>query len=179
MAESETVAEEVAAQEAPQEARIVGVPAITYRSSFNLLEILRLYDIGAGLLPKREMDRWRTSFALAVSLGGLWSAQSDGQVEGFAAFWRTKKPYVNLGRELPQPDPEGNYAYICWMWRFGEFPLARALQRHVQLVSEGAEFISWHDQRSKTKRRKRSKLWVLDIADETAARVLDRRNGSH
>lgn len=153
--------------------------SLVFRSVFNLRQLFALYDIGAALLPKRERARWCDSFALASSNRGTWTAERDGRTVGLAAFWRTKNPHVNLAREIPVPDPDGNYVYICWMWRFEDIPLARLLQAHVQESVPEAEFIAWHDQRAKTKKRRRARLWVMSIGDANVMRLLASRNGSH
>lgn len=176
MAQPEAVADEAAA--APLALPVAREP-LTYRSRFNLRQLFKLYDVGGSLLPRSERLRWLDSFALAASTEGVWSAERGGNIAGLAAFWRTKNPHVNLRREIPEPDLEGNYVYVCWMWSFDEVALAEQLRAHIIRTIPEAEFIAWHDHRTSVKRKRRGRLWVLKVGDADVANLLAARNGSH
>jgi hypothetical protein len=130
--------------------------SVTFKSKFNLAEILRLYDIGRLLLPKKHYERWRTTLALGVGLNGVLYVERDGNVALLSVFWRTDNVNVDVRYRLPEPNPDGQTAYVCWLWNDLGPRGVLTLRRHIAHVCEGARYIAHHDQRAKGKRPARS-----------------------
>jgi len=183
MDQPETVAE--APPEAPTQDRVI------FRGGgrLSLREILKLYDAGRSFLRKRDHERWRDTFALGVSVGGLFTGMNqDGDYGLLAVFWRTDNPVVDLRVKVPTPSDSGAYAYVCWLWNaFGMHGLV-ALKAHLARTLPEVRYIAHHDERKKSdqrrseveRRRGTGALVVkpLSIAVEVDA-LLAGRNGSH
>lgn len=134
-------------------------------SVFNIYELLGLYNFGFDRVPKHDQERWTQTFALAVSTGGLYAIRSGQRPLYIAVFWRTKNPHVSLAREYPRPDPTGNYCYLGWHWNEGKVPGAlRMLRNHMVEACPGIEFVAGHDNRIKLKKRRRGRLWVMEVS---------------
>lgn len=138
----------------------------------NLEQLFYLYDIGRGNIDKVDIERWRATFALAASTGGVWAAIAGSDMQALAVFWRTKNPHVDLKREVPRFDAAGNFVYVGWFWSLGDY--ANRVIDYVSKNVDGAEFVAWHDQRSKKKKDKRGQLYVLELPKPpvTLAKVL-------
>lgn len=179
MGGTEAVAEVVAAP------RLVGP---RYESSFNVLELLELYEVGRGFLTPKNHKRWRETFAIGVTAGGVFAGLTGDVVAMLAVFWRTDNPVVDPSIGIPLPKADGHYAYVCWMWNGLGSRAIRALRSHIVATLPGVRFIARHDQRAKVKTA-RTKLertrgdgrvivtTVTRQLDETAVRILSERNG--
>ena len=145
---------------------------------YNLYDVCRLYEVGLKNLHPQEHDRWRTTFALAASTGGVWSIVDYQQIYALSVFWRTKNPHVNLAREVPKPDPAGRFIYIGWCWSGTR--MVPALKKHIfSKFGKDADFVAWHDQRGKRKKKDRGRLFTLKIPEAAIglADILNSRNG--
>jgi hypothetical protein len=133
-------------------------------SRFNVYELLGLYNFGFDRVDRASRERWTAAFALAVNEGGVFAIRSGRKPLYLAIFWRTKNPHVNLDREMPRPDRDGNYAYLGWHWNVGGVPrVLRQLREHIVNSCEGIEFICGHDNRPKVRKARRGRLWVLEV----------------
>jgi len=171
--EPETAVEEALAHVAERVVRLVSTPKIEEQGRFNVFELLTLYDFGLNHLKPAQRDRWKMCFAMAASTGGVWCAKVDGEVGYLGIFWRTKNINVNLEREIPKPDPSGNYVYLGYHWNESGLPLLLRFRDHMIRVSPGAEFIAGHDYRVKLRKSRRGRPWVLKIK---AGEVAGERN---
>jgi hypothetical protein len=135
-------------------------------SRFNMYELLWLYNFGFDRVGRANWDRWTTGFAIAVNPeGGIFAIRSGRKILYLATFWRTRNPNVNLAREIPKPDMNGNYAYIGWHWNDGGVRGAlRMLRDHIIASCPGIEFICGHDNRPKVRKSRRGRLWVMEVA---------------
>lgn len=142
-----------------------GPEPLVYKTKFKLNELLALYDYGKARVPKDSVIRWRDTFSLAVQEQGVFVAAKGGEIVTLAAYWRTKNPHVDPSVSVPKWHPEGNYAYVGWTWNDAGEETMRALRDHLT-TQYGIEFICHHDQRAKTRgrRRKESPLVVLDVS---------------
>jgi len=173
--EPETAVEEALAHVAERVVRLVSTPKIEEQSRFNLLEMLSLYDFGIARMRPMHHERWRTCFALAASTGGVWSASEDGRTTFLGIFWRTNNINVNLAREVPPPTMDGIYAYVGFQWNDGrDGSLTGRFKRHMIRSCEGAQFIAWHDNRAKLRKKSRGRPWVLKIQPEQAQALRER-----
>jgi hypothetical protein len=140
------------------------------RYSFNMLEMLGLYDVGREFLSKKhDIGWWRQTFSLGVSTGGLFTATIDDVLATLAVFWRTANPIVDITKRSPLPDPGGQFVYIAQIWNQGGVRPIAALRSHLRRICPGAREIALHDQRPK----KRGKLKTFPLG----APVLAERNG--
>lgn len=167
-------------QEAPPVHAVVTVPLRRTLCNFkyNLYDLCRLYEVGLRTLPAEEHDRWRTTFALAASTGGVWAVLDNQTIYALSVFWRTKNPHVNLRREFPVPDPDGTFLYVGWCWTQGW--LVRDFKRYiVSGVASGIDYVAWHDQRAKLKRKARGRLFTWKMPEQPLGLkdVLAKRNG--
>lgn len=134
-------------------------------SRFNVYELLCLYNFGFDRVGRLDRERWTQAFALAVSVGGVYAIRSGPTIDYLAIFWRTKNPHVNLAREAPRPDEAGTYGYLAWHWNEGKVPgVLRLLRDHMIATCPGIEFIAGHDNRQKVRKKRRGRLWVLEVA---------------
>jgi len=171
--EPETEVEQALAQVAERVVRLVATPKVLEQGKFNVFELLTLYDFGASKLKPAQLGRWKMCFSLAASTGGVWCARVDAEVGYLGIFWRTKNVNVNLEREIPKPDPSGNYVYLGYHWNVSGIPLLLRFRDHMIRVSPGAEFIAGHDNRLKLRKSRRGRPWVLKIK---AGEVAGERN---
>ena len=156
-----TATEAALAEAAERIVAAVASPEVTRQ--FTLFDLLRLYDLGCARIHAADAERWRIVFALAGSTDGVWETRAAGKTTALAVFWRTKNPHVRLEREIPEPVPEGNYAYIGWAWNFGSPPMARSCMDHIMRRHPGVEFIACHDQRARWRKNRRGRLWVYKV----------------
>lgn len=163
-------------------------PAIHWQSRWNIAELLALYDAGKSMLRAKAHDRWRETFALAVSQGSVYCGFVDAVPGLMAVYWQTDQPVVDIKHRIPIPKVGGPYVYICWLWNaYGPRGLVRLL-RHIEATCHGAGHIAHHDQRRKSE-QKRSDIERLRgnnrlivhplraIVDKGAEAVLARLNG--
>ncbi len=137
------------------EPEVTAPAGVVFRSRFNLGEILRLYEIGRDLLLKKHHERWRDTFVLGISTGGVLAAEgADGQIGLISVFWRTDNANVDVAHRLPEPVENGNFVYVCWLW--SELGAAGVLGvvRHIEQTFPDARFLAHHDSRSKSKQRR-------------------------
>jgi hypothetical protein len=136
-------------------------------SSFNIYELLSLFTFGLDRIKPADEERWRLAFSIAASTGGVFALRTGPKIEYLAVFWRTKNPHVNIAREIPKPDPGGNYAYIGWQWNESKIGVKalRKLEAHIARVSVGVEFIAGHDNRARLKKARRGKLIVVKVPE--------------
>ena len=144
---------------------------------YTLYDLFALYDVGARQVVAKDRDRWRATFALAAGNCGVWALRSGDVVKALAVFWRTKNPHVDIERDVPKHDVEGNYVYVGWFWSTGDH--ARSVINYIVKNMPRTEFLAWHDNRLKRKKSKRGRLYVLELpsAPVTIARMLGLGNG--
>lgn len=165
MGESEGVLNDAATEKAVEAIveQLASDEPVVLISSFNLYDILRLYDIGFVSVGNENAERWRQTFAIAVQTGGLLEVRRGKETLGFAVCWRTKNPHVSLKKEYPRPHENGNYAYVGWRWsKYGSLPWPK-FREHLESTFEGIEFICWHDHRKKARKGRRGRLWVREV----------------
>lgn len=127
-----------------------------YKWSHNILDLLHLYEFGREQLTPRHFQRWKETFALGVSAGGIYSGEEDGVTKLLAVFWRTHNPVVDLSVNVPEPALDGNYVYVCWIWNdLGEEALY-AFRDYLSRTQRGARFVAHHDQRQRVSGKARS-----------------------
>ena len=144
---------------------------------YTLHDLFALYDMGAKQIVAKDRERWRATFALAAGNMGVWAVRSGDSVQALAVFWRTKNPHVDIDKDVPRHDSEGNYAYVGWFWSLGDN--AKSVIDYIAKNMPGTEFVAWHDSRLKRKKSERGKLYVLELPPPpvTLARVLGLGNG--
>lgn len=136
---------------APVVEREIDTSLATFGSRFGMNELLRLYDAGKSFLPKRYHERWRDTFSIGVSCGGIYAAHLEGETAMLAVFWPTENPVVEPDRGVPVPNPDGLYAYVCWMWNAIGPAGVIALKSHIKKTLPEAKYIAHHDQRRRVK----------------------------
>lgn len=129
-----------------------------------------MYELGLNSLPPQEHERWRVTFALAASAGGIWAIVDPTEIYALAVFWRTKNPHVNLRREFPLPDPTGTFLYVGWCWTRGWF--VKDFKKYLLANATGIDFVAWHDQRRKRKKKLRGTLFTAPMP-ENGVRLRD------
>lgn len=145
---------------------------------YNLYDLCKMYEVGLLNLPPKEHDRWRATFAGAASAKGVWAIVDPEQVHALAVFWRTKNPHVNLAREFPKPDPDGRFIYIGWAW--ADLRAIPDLKKYLfSKYGKDADYLAWHDQRAKRRKKLRGRLFTLAIPEQPIGLkdVLAARNG--
>jgi len=143
------------------------------RFSFDMLELLGLYDVGREFLSKkRDLGWWRETFAFGVSRGGVFAVTIDEVLATLAIFWRTANPVVDIKKRSPLYDPTGRFVYIAQIWNQGGVRPVAALRSHLRRVCPGAREIALHDQRP----RKKGKLKTFPLGG-LVENVLAERNG--
>lgn len=126
---------------------------VIWRSRFNLYELLCIYDTGRAFLQKRHHGRWKETFALGVSCGGVLTGE-EGTIGMLSVFWRTDNPVVDLRYKVPAPVADGEYAYVGWLWNaYGKMGVL-ALRSHIASACPGAKYIAHHDHRSKASQKR-------------------------
>jgi hypothetical protein len=163
----------------PETVTAVAIPParrVVCAGKYNLYDLFRLYEVGLRSLGSEDFERWRVTFAMAASAGGVWAVLGERDIHALAVFWRTKNPNVALTRDFPRPDPSGTFLYVGWCW--AQDWLVREFKRFVVATQKEVSFVAWHDQRRKRKKRRgRLYTWEMPEAPIGLMDVLGKRNG--
>lgn len=150
-----------------------------FSSRFNAAQFLSIYDSGRRLLTAKNHERWRDTFAIGLSTGGLFYGSDELNNGLISIFWRTDSPNVNVRLRVPEYNPDGSYVYVCWLWNQLGLAGMRALRNHIRKTQVGARRLAHHDQRKDSKRRGE----LIDVplyprlSEDALAKLLAERNG--
>lgn len=139
-------------------------PVFSPGGRLSILDLLKVYEIGKGYLPKRDHERWQLTYSLAWSVGGIYVGTRKDIVETIVVFWRTDNPNVKPSLGVPVPTKNGNFIYICWMWNNLGIEAMRRLRDHFYDTCDGAKFAAHHDHR---KGGKRGELITIPLSSVT------------
>lgn len=174
-----TLVAETIMEEALEPATTSPRSGAVYARPKHILDLFELYEYGRSKMRRRDLQRWRETFALGVSSDGIYCGRLDGKTGLLGVFWRTHNPVVDINLSIPEPSLNGTFVYVCWLWNaFGDAGV-QALRDHLERTQIGARFVAHHDQRARA--RKPGALITTPLGnsvdDAAVDRILAERNG--